>query len=123
MTTPPNFSKQYEFKGRVKTWSLIMIAVGIAGMTYGFFSGNGERTFANLLLMSYCLCGVCIFSITFCAFQYVAQAGWSASIMRIPHVFAKLLPIFGIYCSNCSSTFDKTSQSQNPPLALSQLVT
>jgi hypothetical protein len=31
----------------------------------------------------------------FCALQYVAQAGWSASLLRIPQAFARVLPIAG----------------------------
>jgi hypothetical protein len=96
MITPHNFDQQYVFKGKVKAWSLAMIAVGIIGIIYGFASGGGERTFANLLLMAYYFAGVCIFAVCFCAMQYVAQAGWSASIVRIPHVFAKMLPIVAV---------------------------
>ena len=95
MMTSHSFDEQFEFKGRAKTWSLIMIAVGVIGIIYGFLS-NGERTFANLLLMGYYFACVCISGIFFCAIQYVAQAGWSASILRIPQAFAKTLPIAAV---------------------------
>jgi hypothetical protein len=90
------FDKQFEFKGKAKAWSLILIGVGILGISYGFLTGNGERTFANLLLNAYyfvciCICGICITAIS-----YVAQAGWSASILRIPQALAKVLPVAGI---------------------------
>lgn len=91
-----SFDNQFVFKGRAKTWSVLMIAIGIIGTAYGFLSGSAERTFSNLLLMSYYFAGICIFGVCFCAFQYVAQAGWSASILRIPQVFVKLLPIASI---------------------------
>jgi len=73
-----------------------MIAIGIIGIAYGFLSGNGERTFSNLLLMAYYFTTVCIFGVTFCAIQYISQAGWAASLLRIPQVLVKLLPVAGI---------------------------
>lgn len=73
-----------------------MIAVGVIGIAYGFLSSNGERTFANLLLMSYYFACVCICGIFFCALQYVAQAGWSAAILRVPQALGKTLPVAGV---------------------------
>lgn len=96
MKTSHSFDERFEFQGKAKTWSLIMIAIGVIGILYGFLTSNGERTFANLLLNGYYFACVCICGIFFCAVQYVAQAGWSASILRIPQAFAKALPIAAI---------------------------
>jgi len=96
MKTSHSFDERFEFQGRAKTWSLVMIAIGVIGILYGFLSGSGERTFANMLLMGYYFTCVCICGIFFCAVQYVAQAGWSASILRVPQAFAKVLPIAAI---------------------------
>jgi hypothetical protein len=107
MKTSHSFDEQFEFKGKAKTWSLVMIAIGVIGIAYGFLSSNGERTFANLLLMGYYFACVCICGIFFCALQYVAQAGWSASILRIPQAFAKTLPIAGtiLFVIICAGLF------------------
>jgi hypothetical protein len=91
--TTPSFDKQFVFKGKAKAWCLAMIAVGAAGTAYGFLSGSGERTFANLLLMGYYLVSVCLFGVCFCAIEYVAKSGWSVSILRLPQAFAKILPV------------------------------
>jgi hypothetical protein len=105
MKTLDSFDNHIEFKGPARTWSLIFIAIGVVGIAYGFLSGtNTERTFANLLLMGYYFTCVCICGIFFCAVQYVAQAGWSASIIRIPQAFARILPyaatiLFIIICA------------------------
>jgi hypothetical protein len=96
MKTSHSFDQQFEFQGKAKTWSLIMIAIGVIGILYGFISGSGERTFANLLLMGYYFTCVCICGVFFLAVQYVAQAGWSASILRIPQAFAKVLPLAAV---------------------------
>jgi len=92
MKTHNNFDERFEFTGSVKTWSLIAIVVGVLVIALGFVTGAGERTFANLLLMGYYFACVCICGVFFCALQYVAQAGWSASILRIPQAFARTLP-------------------------------
>lgn len=88
-----NFDQPFIFTGKAKAWSLAMIVLGITGITYGFLSGSAERTFANLLLMAYYLLSICMFGVCFCAIEYIAQSGWSVSILRIPQVFAKILPI------------------------------
>ncbi|CAN5333071.1 hypothetical protein BH09BAC6_BH09BAC6_02660 [soil metagenome] len=93
MKTHNSFEEQYEFKGKAKTWSLVMIVIGLIGIAYGLLTHNVERTFANLLLMGYYFTCVCICGVFFCALQYVAQAGWSASILRVPQAFVKVLPI------------------------------
>jgi len=96
MKTSHSFDGQFEFQGKAKTWSLVMIAIGVIGILGGFFTGNVERTFANLLLNGYYFACVCICGIFFCAVQYVAQAGWSASILRVPQAFAKTLPVAAV---------------------------
>ncbi|MFD2285738.1 quinol:cytochrome C oxidoreductase [Pedobacter petrophilus] len=94
-----NFSEQFEFTGKVKTLSIVGIALGIAAVAYGFIAGDKvmhERTFANLLLMGYYFACVCMSGMFFLAVQYVAQAGWSASILRVPQAMAKTLPIAAV---------------------------
>lgn len=104
MNTLNSFDERFDFKGKAKTWSLVMIAIGVIGILYGFLSDNGVRTFANLLLMGYYLTCVSICGIFFCAVQYVAQAGWSVAILRIPQAFGRILPyvaviLFVIICA------------------------
>src|ERR1700744_5198804 len=96
MNTSHSFDKQFQFEGKAKTWSLILIVIGVVSVIAGFAMHYGERTFANLLLMGYYFACVCISGIFFCAVQYVAQAGWSASVLRIPQAFGKTLPIAAV---------------------------
>lgn len=96
MNSHNSLDGQFEFTGKVKTISLVAIVVGIITIIGGFAFNEGERTFANLLLMGYYFACVCTAGVFFCALQYVAQAGWSASLLRIPQAFAKLLPIAGV---------------------------
>jgi hypothetical protein len=89
-----NFTEQFEFAGKAKTLSIIAIVIGIASIAYGFTDhAMHERTFANLLLMGYYFACVCMSGTFFLAIQFVAQAGWSASILRVPEAMAKTLPI------------------------------
>jgi len=91
-----NFTEQFEFTGKAKTLSIIAIVIGIAAIGYGFSAGAHERTFANLLLMAYYFACVCMSGLFFLAVQFVAQAGWSASILRVPQAMAKTLPIAAV---------------------------
>lgn len=96
MNTHNSFDEQFVFSGKVKTWSLAAIAVGVLCIALGFLTGQGERTFANLLLMGYYFTCVCAAGVFFCALQYVAQAGWSSSLIRVPQAFARVLPIAAV---------------------------
>jgi hypothetical protein len=88
-----NFSEQFDFSGKPRTWSLIAILIGVLAIGYGFWMNGAERTFANLLLMSYYLTCVCAAGTCFIAIQYVTQSGWSAGLIRIPQAFSSLLPV------------------------------
>ncbi len=87
-----NFSEQFAFGGKLKMFSLIAVLVGIAAVAYGFLTGHAERTFLNLLLMSYYFTCVCAAGLFFMSIQFVAQAGWSAGLLRVPQAFARILP-------------------------------
>ncbi|WP_231427891.1 MULTISPECIES: quinol:cytochrome C oxidoreductase [Pedobacter] len=93
-----NFSEQFEFTGKVKTLSIVGIILGAIAIGYGFTGDKvmHERTFANLLLMGYYFACVCMSGMFFLAVQFVAQAGWSASILRVPQALAKTLPIASV---------------------------
>lgn len=90
-----NLSEQFEFTGKVKTLSIVGIVIGLATLVYGLMGDHvsHERTFANLLLMGYYFACVCMSATFFLAVQFVAQAGWSASILRVPQAMAKNLPL------------------------------
>jgi hypothetical protein len=88
-----NFTEQFTFSGRLKTWTLIAIVVGILATAFGLFTGQQERTFANLLLMAYYFTCVCATGLFFIALQYVAQAGWATGLIRIPQAMSRVLPI------------------------------
>lgn len=93
MKTHNSFDEQYQFTGQAKSWSLIAIVIGVITILAGFLTKQAQETFANLLLMGYYFTCVCAAGVMFCAIQYAAQAGWSASILRIPQAFGKVLPI------------------------------
>ena len=92
-----NLTEQFEFKGKAKTFSLIAIVIGLIAVVYGLFNEQmHERTYANLLLMAYYFACVCMSGVFFLAIQYAAQAGWSASILRVPQAMAKVLPFASV---------------------------
>lgn len=92
-----NLSEQFEFTGKAKILSIVGIVVGLLAIGYGFSDkAMHERTFANLLLMGYYFACVCMSGAFFLAVQFVAQAGWSATILRVPQAMAKILPLASI---------------------------
>ncbi|GAA3963569.1 quinol:cytochrome C oxidoreductase [Mucilaginibacter dorajii] len=96
MSTHNSFDEHFEFTGKAKTYSLVGIAIGIITILAGFVTNHSLQTFANLLLMGYYFTCVCMAGVFFCALQYVSQAGWSASLLRVPQAFAKTLPLAAV---------------------------
>ena len=63
MKTHNSFDEQYQFTGKLKTGSLIAIVIGVIAILAGFLTGQGQRTFSNLLLNGYyftCVCSVLV---------------------------------------------------------------
>ncbi len=91
-----NFTEQFIFSGKLKTWSLIAIVIGVLSIAFGFLTDHAERTYANLLLMAYYFTCVCAAGLFFIALQYVAQAGWATGLLRIPQAMSRVLPIASV---------------------------
>lgn len=91
-----NLSEQFEFSGKLKTWTLIAIVLGVLAIAFGLLTGQQERTFANLLLMAYYFTCVCATGLFFLALQYVSQSGWPTGLLRIPQAMSNVLPIASI---------------------------
>ncbi|MFT6865868.1 MAG: hypothetical protein ACJA08_000694 [Cyclobacteriaceae bacterium] len=108
--------EKFEFTGNSKKNLFIFIAVGIVLTIIGILSismGGGhhdlavseeghhafhwtKRLFANLWINNVYFTGLALIGVFFFAIQYVAQAGWSAGIIRIPLSFGAWLPYAGI---------------------------
>ena len=54
-----------------------------------------QRLFANLWINNVYFTGIAIIGVFFVAFQYAAQAGWSAGLKRVPEAFGAWLPYAG----------------------------
>lgn len=98
MKTHNSIEERFQFAGTAKTISLAAIVIGVIAIALGFILGEEhvQRTYSNLLLMSYYFVCVCMAGVFFCAYKYAAQAGWSASLIRIPQAFARVLPIASV---------------------------
>ncbi len=69
-------------------------AAGHGGEGHGF--SWIQRVYANLWINNVYFAGIALIGVFFVAVQYVAQAGWSAPIIRIPLSFGNWLPVAGI---------------------------
>ncbi|MCS6822381.1 MAG: quinol:cytochrome C oxidoreductase [Microscillaceae bacterium] len=91
---------------------LLMMGIGVADAHHGAGHGTGhhggggaegsghgfhwtKRLWANLWLNGVFFTGIAVIGVFFVAVQYVAHAGWSSAIKRIPEAFGYFLPITG----------------------------
>ena len=92
MTTKP-----YEITQKNKTSAIVLIAVGLLSIIYGFASGHAERAWANLLLSNFYLMAIALGAVFFLAVQYVAEVGWSAQVKRILMAMGTYLPFATVF--------------------------
>ena len=105
--------ERFDFTAKTKRNLLIFIVVGIVVSALGIImmnmggghgaheasaEGHGafhwtKRLFANIWINNVYFTGIALVGVFFFAIQYVAQAGWSAGIKRIPMAFGAWLPI------------------------------
>lgn len=89
--------------GLVATILGIVLLATAGHDTHGAHAEGGHHAFhwshrlwANLWINNVYFVGLAIIGVFFVALQYVSQAGWSISFIRIPLAFGSWLPIAGI---------------------------
>ena len=122
-----SLGKDYIFKSQTKKQLLILFASGILLTVVGVFmiiNGDGhheevstiasesshyefhwyQRFFSNLWINNVYFTGISVSAVFFLTIQYVAQAGWSAGLIRVPiamgswlpYAFILMLLVFGV---------------------------
>lgn len=87
--------EQYKQSGKLKTISLVLIAIGVLSIVWAFFN-DSHRAWGNLLINNFYLVGLALAGILFVVLQAVTNASWSVGFRRIPEAFGMVLPIAGI---------------------------
>ncbi len=75
---------------------MVLMAIGLAAITYGFTT-NPHRMWANLLVDNFYFMAISLCGTFFVAANYLAQAGWSAVIKRVPEAMGQFLPFAGVF--------------------------
>ncbi|MBW8049817.1 MAG: quinol:cytochrome C oxidoreductase [Cytophagales bacterium] len=107
--------EKFEFTKKAKKSLMTMIGAGILLVILGIVlmnvGGHGEheggealnhvlhwskRLWANLWLNNVWFTGIALIGVFFLSMQYVAWAGWSVSIKRVPEAFGYFLPVAGV---------------------------
>ena len=76
-----------------KVITLVLIAFGLFTVIAGFATGDGIRTWANLLLNNYYFLSVTLGATFWMAMQAITQSGWSAAYIRIPQAMSMYLVV------------------------------
>ena len=78
---------------KAKNFSMVIMAIGIMAVIFGFVS-NPHGAWPALLFNTYFYLGISVFAVFFVALQYVAEAGWSIVLKRVPEAIMGALPVF-----------------------------
>ncbi|TDH24027.1 quinol:cytochrome C oxidoreductase [Segetibacter sp. 3557_3] len=93
---------QFEVTGRMRTWSMGLIAVGLLAFLIGLFtrgfSSNAEEQgvfWGTVLYNSVFFMLVCNASMFFICVTTLAHGGWQVAFRRVPEAISAVVPIFG----------------------------
>jgi hypothetical protein len=78
-----------------KTLALVLMAIGVVSIAYGF-SISADRAWANLLLSNFYFLAVALAATFFLALQYVAEVGWSVQLTRVFQAIGTFIPYAGV---------------------------
>ncbi|MBS1748128.1 MAG: quinol:cytochrome C oxidoreductase [Bacteroidetes bacterium] len=95
--------EQFEVSSKMKTWSMVLIAIGIITFILGLItkgvSHNEEDKavfIGTLMYNSIYWLMICNISMFFLCATSLAMGGWHIVIKRIPEAISTLVPVFGI---------------------------
>ena len=80
---------------KAKNFSLALMGIGLIALIFSFVS-NSHGAWPALLFNTYFYLGISVFAVFFVAMQYVAEAGWSIALKRVPEAIMAALPIFSV---------------------------
>ncbi len=82
----------YSINKNMSIATMIMIAIGLLSAIIAFTS-DSHSAWTSLLFNNYFFLGISLFAVFFVALQYVAEAGWSTVIKRVPEAIMTFLPV------------------------------
>ena len=90
-----DLNEKYSFSPKLKQLSFILMVIGLVGFAAGAFMSlnNTTRIIADLLHNTIFFTLICLISVFFLAINYMANAGWSVLVKRIPEAISQLVPI------------------------------
>src|SRR5664279_2987756 len=96
------FKEQFEIPSKMKTWSMVLIAIGVIAfilglITKGVSPDEHDRAIflGTLMYNSIFWMLICNASMFFICATTLAMGGWDAVIRRVPEAISTLVPIFG----------------------------
>lgn len=93
---------QFEIPGKMKTWSIALIAIGILSFIIGLVTkgmGNEHEKvnfLGTLMYNSIFFMLICNASMFFICATTLAMGGWQIVFRRVPEAISTLVPIFGV---------------------------
>ena len=83
--------RKYELTRNNKMIPMAMMAIGVIAIAMGFMNSDKTRVWAVLLQNNFYFTAMALAGTFFVAVNYVAQAGWSVGIKRVPEAMSGFL--------------------------------
>lgn len=92
-------TETYNFPASLRKAALVLIGIGLLGVILGFITSHGHtnRLWANLLLNTYYINGICLSAVFFIAAHQLGYAGWHTVLRRVPEAMGTFLPVTAVF--------------------------
>ncbi|MDB5231882.1 MAG: uncharacterized protein JWN76_2687, partial [Chitinophagaceae bacterium] len=98
-----SYRERFEIPGKMRTWSLGLIAVGVLALIIGFVtkaSGGEEHQteifWGTIMYNSIFFLLICNASMFFICATTLAMGGWQLTFRRVAEAISSIVPIFGV---------------------------
>jgi hypothetical protein len=92
-------TETFNFSSNLKKAAYVLMGIGLLGLILGFALSHGHtsRIWANLLLNTYYINGICLSAVFFIAAHQLGYAGWHTLLRRVPEAMGTFIPVTGVF--------------------------
>src|SRR3954470_23384726 len=96
-----NFNEKFTVPGKAKTFSYVLMAIGLVSMILAFVMDKPHepdehyhhtRFWANIFINSFFFMAISLGAAFFLGLQYAAEAGWATTVKRVIEAVSMFLP-------------------------------
>ena len=107
----------FVFSNRAKTFSIILMVIGLAAIVGGFFADHSDhhgRWWSNLLINGFYFTAISLGALFFYALHFATETAWAVILRRVIESVFSFIPIGASCTSDCFHWCNNALESYLP---------